>query len=153
MIIRPHGQASRSAMFSARTAMFSQGPLRLWLHFDGVPEELSQYAKWLIGLALFLLPLSQGKLVAQQAPPYGQAWSQSDSYGMYPAGYGQQGYLGPALSAAAYGRIPRLIRDTSSAQVDSRSARNNWSSWWRPSLSTPMRFWPRFWRHRLTRIK
>ena len=94
MIIRPHGQASRSAMFSARTAMFSQGPLRLWLHFDGFPEELSQYAKWLIVLALFLLQLSQGKLVAQQAPPYRQALPQSDSYGMNP-GYVPQTYSLP----------------------------------------------------------
>jgi hypothetical protein len=50
-------------------------------------------------LALFLLPLSQGELVAQQAPSSGQGWSQSTSYGMYGADeqldYGQGGYSQP----------------------------------------------------------
>jgi hypothetical protein len=54
-------------------------------------------------LAFFLLPLSQGKLVAQLAPPSGQGWSQSGAYGMYgPAeepDYAQQGYSQPARYA------------------------------------------------------
>ena len=49
-----------------------------------------------MGLALFLLLLSQGELVAQQAAPSGQGWSQSTSYGMYAADerpdYGQRVY-------------------------------------------------------------
>jgi hypothetical protein len=52
-----------------------------------------------MGLALFLLPLSQADLVAQQAPPPGQVWTQNNSYGMYaPRGepdYRQQGYSQP----------------------------------------------------------
>jgi Protein of unknown function (DUF3300) len=47
-------------------------------------------------LALLLLPLSQAKLVAQQAPPFGQAWAQSNAYGTYAPreepDYGQQSY-------------------------------------------------------------
>ncbi|HEX6494743.1 MAG TPA: DUF3300 domain-containing protein [Acidobacteriaceae bacterium] len=50
---------------------------------------------------IFLLPLCQGELVGQQPPPYGQGWSQSDSYGMFERGmyarYEQPGYSQPYL--------------------------------------------------------
>jgi hypothetical protein len=86
-MIIPHMQASRMATSSRRA--------------------IRQRRKLVIGLALLLLPLSQGELVAQQAPPYGQSWSQSDSYGMYAPreqpSYGQQGYSQPeAYTQQAY---------------------------------------------------
>ncbi len=78
-MIIPHMQASRMATSSRRA--------------------IRQRRRLLIGLALLLLPLSQIELVAQQAPPYGQSWSQNDSYGMYTPheepNYGQQGYSQP----------------------------------------------------------
>jgi hypothetical protein len=90
MIIGPHVQTSRTARFSRRS-------VRLRLGSDAAFE--GQHRRLLMGLALFLLPLSQGELVAQQAPPSGQGWSQSDSYGMYAPheepDYGQQGYPQP----------------------------------------------------------
>jgi hypothetical protein len=87
MIIGPHVQASRTARFSRRSGRFRMGS-------DAVFE--GQHRRLLMGLALFLLPLSQGELVAQQAAPSGQGWSQSTSYGMYAADerpdYGQRVY-------------------------------------------------------------
>jgi hypothetical protein len=90
MIIGPSVQASRTARFSRRS-------VRLRLGFGAAFE--GQHRRLLMGLALFLLPLSQGELVAQQAPPSGQGWSQSGPYGMYAPheepDYGQQGYPQP----------------------------------------------------------
>ena len=90
MIIGPHAQASRTARFYRRSVRFRVGS-------DAVFE--GQHRRLLMGLALFLLPLSQGELVAQQAPPSGQGWSQSTSYGTYAADeqpdYGQRGYSQP----------------------------------------------------------
>jgi hypothetical protein len=90
MIIGPHVRASRIVRFSLRS-------IRLRVDSDAVCE--GQHRRLLIGLALFMLSLSQGKLVAQQAPPSGQGWSQSTSYGMYAAEeqpeYGQRGYSQP----------------------------------------------------------
>src|SRR6202012_708684 len=89
MIIGPHVQASRIARFSRRLIRFLVGS-------DNVFE--GRHRRLLTGLALFLLPLSQGELDAQ-APPSGQGWSQSTSYGMYAAEeqpeYGQRGYSQP----------------------------------------------------------
>jgi hypothetical protein len=86
MIIGPHVQASRTARFSRRS-------VRLRLGSDAAFE--GQHRRLLMGLALFLLPLSQGELVAQQAPPSGQG----TPYGMYgpyeELHYGQQGYSHP----------------------------------------------------------
>jgi hypothetical protein len=90
MIIGPHAQTSRTARFYRRSVRFRVGS-------DAVFE--GQRRRLLMGLALFLLPLSQGELVAQQAPPSGQGWSQSTSYGTYAADeqpeYVQRGYTQP----------------------------------------------------------
>jgi hypothetical protein len=90
MIIGPHLQASRTARFSHRFVRLRAGSDAT---FEG------QHRRLLMGLALFLLPLSQGELVAQQAPPSGQGWSQSTTYGTYAADeqpdYGQRGYSQP----------------------------------------------------------
>jgi hypothetical protein len=92
MIIGPHVEASRIARFSRRS-------VRLRLGSDAAPEDAGQPRRLLVGLALFLLSLSQGKLVAQQAPPSGQGWSQSTSSGMYAADeqpdYDQRNYAQP----------------------------------------------------------
>jgi uncharacterized protein DUF3300 len=90
MIIGPHLQASRTARLSRRSG-------RLRVGSDAAFE--GQHRRLLMGLALFLLLLSQGELVAQQVPPSGQGWSQSTTYGTYAADeqpdYGQRGYSQP----------------------------------------------------------
>jgi hypothetical protein len=82
---------------ASRTARFSRRSVRLRVGSDAAFE--GQHRRLLMCLALFLLPLSQGELVAQQAQPSGQGWSQSTSYGMYAAdeqsNYGQRGYSQP----------------------------------------------------------
>ena len=89
MIIGPHVPASCTARFSRRS-------VRSRLGCDAAFE--GQHLRLLMGLALFLLPLSRGELVAQQAPS-GQGWSQSNPYGTYTAheetDYGHQGYVRP----------------------------------------------------------
>ena len=89
-MIIPYVHASRIAKSSRRA-------IRVRLSSNAISEDVRQRRRLLMGLALFLLPLSQGELVAQQAPPFGQGWSHSDSYGAYAPGpgYGQQGYRQP----------------------------------------------------------
>ncbi len=101
MIIGPHVQASRTARSSHR-------PVRFELASD-VPF-VAKRLRLLIGVAFFLLPLSQGELVAQQAPPPGQGWSQSESYAMY----GQQGFQ------QSYPQQPYQPQSYSSDQVYQR---------------------------------
>ena len=72
MIIGPQVQASRTARFSHR-------PARLRLSFDAVPKGAGQGRMLLTAVALFLLPLSQGKLIAQQAPAEQPDYGQSAS--------------------------------------------------------------------------
>lgn len=89
-MIIPHVEASRIARSSGRA-------IRGRVSSNAISEHVRQRRRLLMGLALFLLPLSQAELVAQQAPPVGQSWSHSDSYGTYAPepGYGQQGYRQP----------------------------------------------------------
>jgi Protein of unknown function (DUF3300) len=89
-MIVPHVHASRTAKISRRS-------LRLGLRPDAASEAVRPRRSLLGGLGLFLLPLSQGALVAQPAPPSGQGWSPSNSYGMYAPEptYGRQGYSQP----------------------------------------------------------
>ena len=89
-MIIPHVEASRIARSSGRA-------IRGRVSSNAISEHVRQRRRLLMGLALFLLPLSQAELVAQQAPPFGQSWSHSDSYGTYAPepGYGQQGYRQP----------------------------------------------------------
>ena len=105
MIIGTHVQALRTASSSPRfSRAFSRGSVRLRL------EDVRPRRRLLMGLALFLLPLCQGKLVAQQPPPSEQGWSQSDS-GMYAGGtyarYEQPAYSQPGYSQPYLQQRPR----------------------------------------------
>ncbi len=105
MIIGTHVQALRTASSSPRfSRAFSRGSVRLRL------EDVRPRRRLLMALALFLLPLCQGKLVAQPPPPSEQGWSQSDS-GMYAGGtyarYEQPAYSQPGYSQPYLQQRPR----------------------------------------------
>src|ERR1017187_5747196 len=92
----------RTFLHTSHTAKFSC--LRLDSPQDSSPDTgatrgVAQVFTRLVALAmaLLLLPLGQGELFAQQAPPRGQEWPQNDPYnGQYApdqqSGYGQQPY-------------------------------------------------------------
>ena len=92
----------RTYLHTSRTARFSC--LRLDSPQDSSPDtgatrDVAQVLRRVVALAiaLLLLPLGQGELFAQQAPPPGQEWSQNDPYNRQYApdqqsGDGQQPY-------------------------------------------------------------
>jgi len=68
-----------------------------------------------LAMALLLLPLGQGELFAQQAPPPGQGSSQNDQYnGQYApdqqSGYGHQPYRHQPYRQQPYPASGRCIR-------------------------------------------
>ena len=91
MIIRPHVQAFCTAVLSRR-------PAQLPLGADAAAKHAGLRLGLVMGLALFLLTLSQGKLAAQQAS-YGTYGPQSypqqyQGYQQQPQSYPQQPYRG-----------------------------------------------------------
>src|ERR1039457_2110904 len=125
----------RTYLHTSRTARFSC--LRLDSPQDSSPDtgatrDVAQVLRRVVALAiaLLLLPLGQGELFAQQAPPRGQEWPQNDPYsGQYApdqqSGYGQQPYAqqpypasGQVYAQQSYGQAQPLAQPRNAEQLE-----------------------------------